>query len=193
MRSLCVFCGSSTGSNPAFADAARTVGASMAARGLRLVYGGGNIGLMGIVADAVLEAGGQVTGVIPRPMVEREIAHTGLTDLHIVETMHERKAMMAELSDGFVAMPGGFGTLEEIAEAITWTQLGVHEKPCGLLNVDGFYDGLLTFLAHAGESGFIRPAGLAIVISNPDPAQLLDQLEAWTPAERRQWLRVGQT
>lgn len=190
---MCVFCGSSAGRDPAFAAAARVLGCELAARGIALVYGGGNVGLMGIVADAVLGAGGRVTGVMPRPLVDREIAHTGLTDLRVVDSMHERKALMADLSDGFVALPGGYGTLEEIAEAITWTQLGVHAKPCGLLNVAGFYDGLLSFLAHASEQQFIKPDNLGIVVSDVDPARLVDRLSAWQPPDLREWIRRAET
>ena len=138
MKRVCVFCGSSIGAKPAYAEAARNMGRLIAERRIGLVYGGGNVGLMGVIADAALEAGGEVIGVIPLALADREIAHTGLTQLHIVDSMHTRKAMMAELSDAFIAMPGGVGTFEELFEAITWTQLGLHRKPCGLLNVDGF-------------------------------------------------------
>ena len=140
---LCVFCGSSTGLDPAFASAARLLATELATRRVEVVYGGGNVGLMGIVADAALAAGGRVIGVIPHALVTRELAHLDLTELHVVDSMHDRKAMMSRLADGFIALPGGFGTLEEFCEAVTWTQLGVHAKPCGLLNVAGFYDGLL--------------------------------------------------
>jgi uncharacterized protein (TIGR00730 family) len=185
---LCIFCGSTTGLNPAFAAAARALGAALATRQIGLVYGGGNVGLMGILADATLEAGGEVTGVIPHALVAREIAHRGVTHLHIVNSMHERKAMMAELADGFIAMPGGFGTLEEFCEAVTWTQLGVHVKPCGLLNVDGFYDALLAFLSHALAEQFLRPAHSEIVISERDPARLLDRVCAWRPPTVTPWV-----
>jgi uncharacterized protein (TIGR00730 family) len=146
---LCVFCGSSTGRHPAFADAAQVLATELARRNIEIVYGGGNIGLMGVVADAALAAGGRVIGVIPEGLVARELAHPGVSALHVVASMHERKALMADLSDGFIALPGGFGTLEEFCEVVTWTQLGIHQKPCGLLNVEGYYDGLLAFFAHA--------------------------------------------
>jgi uncharacterized protein (TIGR00730 family) len=174
--------------NPAFAAAARALGATLAARRIDLVYGGGNVGLMGILADATLEGGGKVTGVIPHALVAREIAHRGLTELRIVNSMHERKALMAELADGFIAMPGGFGTLEEFCEAVTWTQLGVHRKPCGLLNVDGFYDALLAFLAHALEERFLRPAHSEIVMADADPLRLLDRVCAWRSPPVMRWL-----
>ncbi|MGE0043109.1 MAG: TIGR00730 family Rossman fold protein [Vicinamibacterales bacterium] len=193
MKSICVFCGSAEGRDPAFAAAARALGGELAGRGIGLVYGGGNVGLMGVVADAALAAGGRVTGVIPRPLVAREIAHTGLTDLRVVDSMHERKALMADLSDAFIALPGGYGTLEEIAEAITWTQLGVHLKPCGLLNVAGFYDGLLAFLAHASDQQFIKPANLDIVITDTSPAGLVDRIAAWQPPDLRAWVGRGET
>jgi uncharacterized protein (TIGR00730 family) len=190
---LCIFCGSSPGLNPAFAAAARALGGALATRQIGLVYGGGNVGLMGILADATLEAGGEVTGVMPRALVAREIAHRGLTHLHLVNSMHERKAMMAELADGFIAMPGGFGTLEEFCEAVTWTQLGVHVKPCGLLNVDGFYDALLAFLAHALEEQFLRPTHSEIVIAERDPVLLLDRLCSWRPPTVTRWLAADET
>ena len=190
---LCIFCGSSTGLNPAFAAAARALGAALAARQIGLVYGGGNVGLMGILADTTLEAGGEVTGVIPHALVAREIAHRGVTHLHVVNSMHERKAMMAELADGFIAMPGGFGTLEEFCEAVTWTQLGVHAKPCGLLNVDGFYDALLAFFAHALGQEFLRPTHSEIVIAEADPVRLLDRVSAWRPPAVTRWIAADET
>ena len=189
---LCIFCGSSPGRNPAFADAARTLGAALAARDIGVVYGGGNVGLMGVVADATLAAGGRVTGVIPHALVTRELAHQGLTCLHVVNSMHERKALMARLSDGFIALPGGFGTLEEFCEAVTWTQLGVHAKPCGLLNVAGFYDGLLAFLEHARAEEFLRPTHGEIVVADADPATLLDRLAAWRAPVVTRWLTPGE-
>lgn len=185
---LCVFCGSSNGSHPAYTTAARALAGLLAARGIEIVYGGGNIGLMGAVADAALAAGGRVTGVIPHALVARELAHPGLTALHVVESMHARKALMAELSDGFIALPGGFGTLEEFCEVVTWTQLGVHAKPCGLLNVEGFYDGLLAFLAHALAEGFLRPTHFEIVVSADDPATLVDRLLGWQAPMVAPWI-----
>jgi uncharacterized protein (TIGR00730 family) len=190
---LCVFCGSSRGINPAFARGATTLATELARRGIDIVYGGGNVGLMGVVADAALAAGGRVIGVIPAALVSRELAHQGLTHLHVVESMHERKALMADLSDGFIALPGGFGTLEEFCEAVTWTQLGVHAKPCGLLNVAGFYDGLLAFLAHALSEEFLRPTHFEIVVATDDPAALVDRLLDWQPPAVGKWIEKSET
>ncbi|HEX7983819.1 MAG TPA: TIGR00730 family Rossman fold protein, partial [Duganella sp.] len=153
-KTICVYCGANAGVTPAYAEAARALGRALVDQNLALVYGGGKVGLMGVIADAVLAAGGEVTGVIPTALVEREVGHMGLTRQFIVKDMHERKAMMASLSDGFIAMPGGMGTLEELFEMLTWSQLGIHAKPIGLLNVDGFYDGLIDFIAHASGQGF---------------------------------------
>ena len=185
---LCIFCGSSAGLNPRFADITRVLGGELARRGIGVVYGGGNVGLMGVLADAVLEAGGEIAGVIPHGLVARELAHTRVTRLHVVNSMHERKALMARLADGFVALPGGFGTLEEFCEAVTWTQLGVHAKPCGLLNVDGFYDALLAFFAHALAEQFLRPTHSQIVIAAADPLTLLDRIAAWQPPAVARWI-----
>lgn len=173
---VCVFCGSSAGHVPAFREAAEGLAREMVARGIGLVFGGGCVGLMGIVADAMLAAGGHAIGVIPDALVAREIAHRGLPDLRVVGSMHERKATMAELSDAFIALPGGFGTFEELCEAITWTQLGLHRKRCGVLNVNGFYDPLLALFDGAVRAGFIRGANRDIVSSSADPAELLDRL-----------------
>jgi uncharacterized protein (TIGR00730 family) len=185
---LCVFCGSSPGLNPAFAAATRVLGAELALRGIEVVYGGGNVGLMGVLADAVLASGGRVIGVIPHALVARELAHQGVTALHVVNSMHERKARMAELSDGFIALPGGFGTLEEFCEAVTWTQLGVHAKPCGLLNVDGFYDGLLAFFEHALGEEFLKPTHRQIVVAHSDAAALIERMTDWTAPEVTKWI-----
>jgi uncharacterized protein (TIGR00730 family) len=190
---LCVFCGSSSGVNPAFAQAARALATELVSRQIEIVYGGGNVGLMGVVADAALAAGGRVIGVMPHALVTRELAHRDLTRLHIVESMHERKALMARLADGFIALPGGFGTLEEFCEAVTWTQLGVHTKPCGLLNVSGFYDGLIAFLEHALDEQFLRPTHREIVVSDADPVALLDRLIAWQPPAVEKWIGRTQT
>lgn len=160
----------------AYAAAARALGRELVARGQGLVYGGGNVGLMGVVADAVLAAGGEVIGVIPHALMAREIGHTGITTMHVVDSMHERKARMADEADAFIALPGGVGTFEELFEAITWTQLGLHAKPCGLLNVDGFYDDLLRFLDHTWAEGFIKPETRAIVKASADPGELLELL-----------------
>jgi uncharacterized protein (TIGR00730 family) len=178
MPRLCVFCASTPGLRPEYAAATRAFGRLLAERGYGLVYGGGNVGLMGVVADAVLAAGGEVIGVIPHALMAREIGHTGVTTMHVVDSMHERKALMAGLADAFVALPGGVGTFEELFEAITWTQLGLHAKPCGLLNVDGFYDHLLRFLDHAWAEGFIKPETRAIVKASADPIELVDLLNA---------------
>jgi uncharacterized protein (TIGR00730 family) len=193
MRRICVFCGSSAGSNPVYAETARVMGRELVARGMGLVYGGGHVGLMGVVADAVLEAGGEAIGVIPHALAAREIAHQRLTTLHVVASMHERKAMMAELSDAFIAMPGGFGTYEELFEALTWTQLGLHKKPCGLLNVAGFYDPVIRFIDHAVAEQFIRPQHRAALLVEQDPARLIDALQSVTLPEVPKWIRPEET
>jgi len=190
---LCVFCGSSVGANPAFADAARVLGTELAERRIGMVFGGGNVGLMGVVADAALAAGGEVIGVIPHGLVSRELAHQSVTCLHVVDSMHQRKALMAELSDGFIALPGGFGTLEEFCEVVTWTQLGVHAKACGLLNVDGYYDGLLAFLAHALKEEFLRPTHFEIVVSDPIPVTLVDRVLDWRPPAVAKWISKSES
>lgn len=176
LRTLCVFCGSNPGNRPVYREVAEEVGRMLAKRRIRIVYGGCNVGLMGVLASSALQAGGHVVGVVPRSMVEREIAYTHLPDLHVVDTMNERKDLMARLSDGFLALPGGFGTLDELFEAVTWTQLGIHNKPCGILNVEGFFSPLLGFLDHAVEEGFLRPANRELILDGPDPAELLDRL-----------------
>src|ERR1051325_8659898 len=163
MQRLCVFTGSSSGARAAYAEAARELGTLLARRGIGLVYGGARVGLMGAVADAVLAAGGEAIGVIPQALVAKEVAHTGLTALHVVESMHARKAMMSDLSDGFIALPGGWGTLEELFEVLTWAQLGLHRKPTGLLNVDGYFDGLLAFLTHTVAEAFVRTDRKSVV------------------------------
>jgi uncharacterized protein (TIGR00730 family) len=172
--SVCVFCGSSPGANPNYATAARRFGAGLAVRGATLVYGGASVGLMGVVADATIAAGGRATGVITESLAGHEIAHVALSDLHVVTTMHQRKALMSELSDAFVMLPGGFGTCEEFMESVTWAQLGLHDKCCGLLNVDGYFDDLLTFFGRAVEQGFIRAHRLASLVIADDPDRLLD-------------------
>jgi uncharacterized protein (TIGR00730 family) len=181
MRRVCVFTGSSVGARPAYAAAARAFAAALLERRLGLVYGGGSIGLMGVVADAVLAGGGEVIGVIPRPLATREIAHQGLADLRIVPSMHERKALMTELADGFVALPGGFGTFEELLEAITWAQLGLHRKPIALLDVEGFYASLLALLDRATADGFVRPVYRGLVLDDVDAGRLLDRMAASPP------------
>lgn len=176
LRRVCVYCGSRPGRRPAYADAARRLGTLLAEAGVGLVTGGGKVGLMGVVADAVLDAGGEAVGVIPQALLDREVGHEGLTDLYVVRTMHERKAAMAELADAFVALPGGLGTLEEIAEALTWAQLGIHTKPCGLLDVDGYYTPLVRFLDHTVDQGFVHAEHRAALVVASEPAALLDGL-----------------
>jgi len=193
MKRLCVFCGSSVGVNPAYAEVATTLGTLLAERGIGLVYGGGNVGLMGVIADAALAAGGEVIGVIPQALADREVAHHGVTELRIVDSMHTRKAMMADLSDAFLAMPGGVGTFEEFFEAITWTQLGLHRKPCGLLNVAGFYTPLALFIDQAVSDGFIKPVHRAAIIVDDDPARLLDTLTTIEVPDVPKWIRRDET
>jgi uncharacterized protein (TIGR00730 family) len=188
MRRICVFTGSNSGARAAYADAARELGTLLASRGIGLVYGGGRVGLMGTVADAVLAAGGEAIGVIPEALVAKEVAHTSLTRLHVVGSMHERKALMADLADAFLAMPGGWGTLEEFFEVITWAQLGLHRKPCGLLNVEGYFDGLLAFLDHAIGERFVRSENAALLTVAATPGELLDRLGSATPPPVEKWL-----
>lgn len=179
MKSICVFCGSSPGAQPEYTTTARQLGGLLAARGLTLVYGGGNVGMMGQLANAVLENGGQVTGIIPEAIADMEVAHTGLSDLRVVDSMHTRKALMADLSDGFIALPGGLGTLEEFVEILTWAQLGFHAKPCGLLNVAGYYDNLLAFIEHTSDQQFIQPEHRELILVENDPAKLLDRFASY--------------
>jgi uncharacterized protein (TIGR00730 family) len=188
MRRICVYCGSNAGARPAYAAAARGLARACAARGLGLVYGGGNVGLMGVLADAAMELGSEVIGVIPRALADQEVAHTGITKLEVVGSMHERKARMAELADAFLALPGGLGTLEELFEAWTWTQLGFHAKPCGLLDVDGYYGPLVGFLERSVAEGFLRSEHRAALLVGTDPAELLGGLAAWRAAPRGKWL-----
>ncbi len=181
IRRLCVYCGSAAGVRPAYAEAAHVLGTRLAAEGVGLVTGGGRVGLMGVVADAALAAGGEATGVIPQALMDREVGHGGLTELHVVASMHARKALMATLSDAFVALPGGLGTLEEIAEMMTWAQLGLHPKPCGLLDVDGYYAPLVRFLDHATAEGFVRPEHRALLVVDADVDRMLARLRAHVP------------
>ncbi len=184
MRSVCVFCGSNPGRRPEYLAATADLGRTLAARGLRVVYGGAHVGTMGALADAALAAGGEVVGVIPGLLVNAEVAHPGLTELRIVGSMHERKAAMAELADGFIALPGGLGTLEEFAEIVTWAQLGLHAKPTGLLNVLGYYDGLLGFLDHATAERFVRPDHRELILARPFAEELLAAMDGWTAPQR---------
>ena len=182
---VCVFCGSSPGNDPAFSEVAARFGTSVAERGMELVYGGASVGLMGVVADAAMAAGGRATGVITESLAGHEIAHGTLSDLHVVNTMHERKALMSELSDAFVMLPGGFGTYEEFMESVTWAQLGIHEKRCAILNAEGFFDDLLVFVRHAVSRGFIRARQVEALVISQDVDELLDALVLatdWLPA-----------
>lgn len=192
MKTVCVYCGSSAGRRPEYSAAARRLGEELVSRGLDLVYGGSSVGIMKVVADAVLERGGRVTGVIPEALVRKEIAHRGLTELHVTSSMHERKMKMAELSDAFVALPGGIGTLEELFEAWTWGQLGLHAKPCGLLNVAGYWDGLTAFLDHSVAEGFVKEANRAMLVVSGDPKELLDRFESWRAPTVEKWIRAGE-
>lgn len=194
LKSVCVYCGSNAGSRPDYLAAARLTGETIARAGLVLVYGGARVGLMGAVADAALAAGGEVHGIIPQSLVDKELAHPGLSRSEIVGSMHERKTRMAELSDGFIAMPGGAGTLEELFEIWTWAQLGFHRKPCGILNVAGYYDDLVSFLDHTVTEGFMRQGHRDIIAVESDPAALLERLRAYEPQETVKWIKAaGQT
>jgi hypothetical protein len=187
MGKICVFTGSRHGASSEYAEAAKALGRELVTRGYGLVYGGGNVGLMTVIADTVLDLGGHVTGVIPNSLVSKEVAHGGLTDLRVVQSMHERKGLMAELSDGFIAMPGGIGTMEEFFEVLSWAQLGLHDKPCGLLNVAGYYDPLIQFLDHAVSEDFLKPKHRGLLIVEKEPAKLLDHFEEFLcehPAKR---------
>jgi uncharacterized protein (TIGR00730 family) len=191
MRSVCVYCGSSFGRQSLYADEARVFGRRLVERGLSLVYGGGCVGVMGVIADAVLEAGGNVIGVIPQSLVDKEVAHKSLTELIVTQSMHERKTIMAQRSDAFVALPGGIGTLEELFEIWTWGQLGLHEKPCGLLNIAGYYDGLIAFLDHAVDEQFLKPVHRSRLIVETDAGALLDRLETFVPTQVTKWIEPG--
>jgi uncharacterized protein (TIGR00730 family) len=191
---ICVYCGSRPGNRPEYLDTARRLGSLLAARGIGLVYGGASVGVMGAVADAVLKAGGEVIGVIPQGLVRREIAHDHLTELRIVKDMHERKALMADLSDAMVALPGGYGTFEELFETITWSQLGIHRKAIGLLNVRGFYDGLLALVDHAIDEGFVPPEHRGLIVEAAEPDVLLDLVAGYKPPPPIvKWLRPDET
>jgi uncharacterized protein (TIGR00730 family) len=193
IRNVCVYCGSSIGSRAAYAERAREFASALARRGLGLVYGGASVGIMGVVADTVLAAGGRVVGVIPRPLLARELAHRGLTELKVTESMHERKSVMAELADAFVALPGGAGTLEELFEVWTWAQLGLHRKPCGLFNAERYFEGLVTFLDHATAEGFVQARHRAMLLVASDAEDLLDRLTGYEAPAIEPWLRVEQS
>ena len=193
MKSLCVYCGSSSGSSPDYAAAARELGQLLAAQQIELIYGGGRVGLMGVLADAVLKAGGRVQGVIPQSLANREVAHLGLTQLHVVDSMHQRKALMAELADGFLALPGGLGTFEELFEIWTWAQLGMHAKPIGLLNVAGYFDLLLEFLDHATDQQLLKPVHREVLSVSTDPEEMLTLLRQTFPVSAPKWIDASQT
>ncbi len=186
MKRVCVFCGSSAGIRPEYGFAAQALATELVRRGLGLVYGGGNVGLMGLLADSMLAAGGEVIGVIPQSLLAREVGHRGVTELRVVDTMHQRKALMNDLSDAFIALPGGFGTLEEFFEILTWSQLGIHAKPCGLLNVSGYYDNLLAMLDHAVTERFLRPAYRDLVIADVDAGSLVQRLASVASTQTRE-------
>jgi len=193
VRRICVYAGSNPGTDPTYAAAARELAELLAERGIALVYGGGRVGLMGVLADTALAVGGEVIGVMPQALIDREIGHAGLTELKVVSSMHERKALMAELSDAFVAVPGGIGTLEELIEVYTWSQLGIHDKACGVLNVAGYYDHLAAFLDHAVEAGFLRPEHRAVLSVAATPGELLDRLAAYEPPVVGKWTELEAT
>ena len=188
IRSVCVYCGSSPGTRPGYREAAEALGRTLARQGIRLVFGGGKVGLMGAVADAALAAGGEVHGIIPHALSGKEVKHLGLTEIEVVGSMHERKARMAEVSDAFVALPGGLGTFEELFETLTWHQLGWHGKPIGLLDIHGFYTGLKDFLDHVVAEGFVKEIHRGMLLDDRDPEALLDRMRAYVPPEVPKWL-----
>ena len=192
IKNLCVYCGSNAGNRPDYVEGARELARELVKRDIGLVYGGASVGIMGALADAVLAGGGRVVGIIPEGLVRKEISHHNLTELHIVPSMHERKSMMAERSDGFIALPGGAGTLEEIFESWTWAQLGMHQKPCGLLNIDGYYDQLVGFLNHSVQESFMRAEHRTMLIVDSEPAALLDRYAAYTPPTVSKWIEPGE-
>jgi uncharacterized protein (TIGR00730 family) len=193
LQAISVYCGSSPGLKPEYAEAAGRLGSALAARGITLVYGGGRVGLMGTIADQVLAEGGRVIGVIPADIAEHEVQHTGLTELHVVASMHERKMLMTKFSDGMIALPGGLGTLEELFEVWTWAQLGFHAKPCGLLNVEGYYDQLLVFLDNAVGQRFVKQAHRDFLYTDTDAATLVERMQAYVPSAVDKWLDMGKT
>lgn len=187
MKRVAVFCGSSSGSVPTYGEGAKELGQALAEAGITLVYGGASVGLMGVVADTVLRHGGQAIGVIPQSLVDHELAHENLTELHIVDSMHERKALMAELSEGFITMPGGSGTMEEFFEVFTWAQLGFHQKPCGLLNLNGYYTSLIRFFSHMVQEGFMKEEYPSMVLSDTKAKSLLEQMDRYQPPKTFKW------
>ena len=191
LRRICVFCGSSSGAGDIYLQSARDVGRLLCERGIELVYGGGKVGLMGALADACLAGGGRVTGVIPQLLVDKEVAHQGLTELHVVQTMHERKAWMADLADAFVALPGGYGTWDELCEVLTWSQIGIQRKASALLNVNGYYDPLLAMADRAGAEGFLRDIHRELLLTDTNPARLLDRLETYVTPVVDKWMGRG--
>ncbi len=193
LKRICVFCGSSLGSDPAFAEAAAAVGGELARRGIGLVYGGGNVGLMGAAADAALAGGGEVVGVIPEALEEKELAHRGVTELRVVRSMHERKALMADLSDGFIALPGGFGTFEELCEILTWGQLGIHRKPVAILDVAGYYDPLIALFDNAVENRLLSRANRDLLLVGVEIAELLERMKTFDPGDSEKWLDRAMT
>jgi uncharacterized protein (TIGR00730 family) len=192
VKRVCVYCGSSEGRDPRYREAAVRVGRSLAQRGLGLVYGGGGIGLMRVVADAVMDHGGSVIGVIPHGLAAREVAHRGVTEMRVVPSMHARKALMAELADAFLTLPGGFGTFEELFESVTWAQLGIHKKPLGLLNVAGYFDHLVKFVDHAVAQGFVPAAGRSLFVVGDEPEALLDRLAAYEAPAGPAWITASE-
>lgn len=193
LESICVFAGSASGTREAYANAASELGRAIAERGCRVVYGGGRVGLMGVLADAALAAGGEVIGVIPEALMRKEVGHEGLTELRVVQTMHQRKALMSELSDGVVALPGGLGTLEELFEILTWAQLGIHAKPCGVLNADGYYDDLLRFLDQTVGEGFVRGEHRDMILAATEASALIDLMADYTPRYTAKWMKREET
>jgi hypothetical protein len=193
MQAICVFCGSNAGDRPAYAAAARALAELLVRRGMTVIYGGGSIGLMGVLADAALAAGGRVIGVLPGHLSRREVAHAGLTEMHIVASMHERKALMAQRADAFIALPGGLGTLEELFEVLTWSQLGLHAKPCALLNADGYYDRIIDFLDQSVARGFVQPRHRDMLLVDTDPARLLDRFARYSAPPVERWLDASRS
>lgn len=190
LRRICVYCGSSSGDDPAHREAAHALGGFLAQSGIGLVYGGGHVGLMGALADGALASNGEVIGVIPHALMAKELGHGGVTDLRVVGSMHERKQLMVDLSDGFIALPGGFGTLDELFETLTWLQLSFHDKPVGILNVSGFFDGLIEFIHHMSRQGFLKPEHAACVLVEDDPAKLLARMESFRPPDLGKWIEA---